>query len=346
MADVFINYRGADSNYAARLLYKELNRPFWRKQVFFDEESIQPGENYVLELLEGVRRSKVLLAVIGPQWLSVDAEGKRRIDDENDWIRRELATAFACGVRVIPVFTEGARPEDLVELPQDISALPTIQGRYLPLKYAAKDVRKIVDEVARYVPARRRKGLAIGAAALVLAGAGVGVGMSSLLREDRPAPGPSTSASTAPGTTTTSSTNPPVVETTTTTTTKSPPPKPKVFWEGTLTLDGQQFVTGYTLDTSPATRQPAGDIGLVCQLGCAQNEITGTEFVAWDGEGLPEREQCVDLLNRNPGQRSLSVQVNTKACFGTAGRRVGHLEVTQISGPGQMKIAVKVWNRP
>lgn len=40
----------------------------------------------------------------------VDADfvGRRLIDDPNDWIRRELVTAFACGVTVIPVFTEGA----------------------------------------------------------------------------------------------------------------------------------------------------------------------------------------------------------------------------------------------
>ncbi len=111
-------------------------------------------------------------------------------------------------------------------------------------------------------------------------------------------------------------------------------------------MDGEAFQTGYTLDTSPPSRMPAGDIGLVCQLGCAANEIAGTEFVAWTGEGLPERKECVDLLNRNPGQRFLSVKDGTKACVGTVGKRVGHLEVVEIRGPGRMTIDVKVWDVP
>jgi hypothetical protein len=122
--------------------------------------------------------------------------------------------------------------------------------------------------------------------------------------------------------------------------------EPAVWWEGRLTLDGEAFQTGYTLDTSPPARQPAGDVGLACDLSCAGNQIQGTAFVAWTGAGLPDRKQCVDLLNRNPGQRSLSVKVGTKACVGTVEMRVGYLEVVEISGPGQMKIDAKVWDVP
>lgn len=328
VTDVFINYRGADSNYAARLLFEGL-KPRFGRQVFFDEETIQPGENYVLELLRGVREAKVLLAVIGPQWLAADASGNRRIDDERDWIRRELVTAYACGVRVIPVFTEGARPEDLEPLPPDIAQLRTTQGMHLRLRNADEHIAHISDEVARYVPARRRRGVALAVALAALLLVGAGVGLSFVFRGDGQEPaasGPTTSGPTTSGPTS-----------------SAPPEEPQLWWEGNLTLNGEALQTGYTLDTSPPIRQPLGDIGLVCQLSCAANEIAGTEFVEWSKAGLPDRRECVDLLNRNPGQRFLSVKAGTKGCFGTVQRRVGRLEVADISGPGRMTIGVRVW---
>ncbi|WP_434450839.1 toll/interleukin-1 receptor domain-containing protein [Lentzea sp. E54] len=331
--DVFINYRGVDADFVPALLFERLSRAFGAHRVFLDAESIAPGEDYVRRLLEGVRSSKVLLAVIGPRWFATDPAGRRLIDDPNDWIRRELVTAFECGVTVIPVFTEGATPPRPDELPADIAQLGRQHGLPLRRVRSGDDVEAIVREVSAHVPSRRKRLVTV-VAGVVLIGA-VAV-VPSLLRDGNPdsSPGPSTTSSTTSSATTSS-----VVETTA-------PVEPELWYEGRLTLDGEAFQTGYTLDTSPPLRQPLGDIGLVCQLGCSQNEIAGTGFAAWTGEGLPSRRQCVDLLNRNPGQRRLSVKSGTRACVGTADGRVGHLEVAEISGPGRMKIDVKVWDKP
>src|SRR5262249_43450184 len=95
---VFINYRGEDSHSYGALLYAELSRHFGAELVFLDSESIPAGADFVIQLLARVRGCAVLLAVVGPRWLSAaDAEGRRRIDDPADWIRRELAEAFAVG---------------------------------------------------------------------------------------------------------------------------------------------------------------------------------------------------------------------------------------------------------
>ncbi|MGB3442616.1 MAG: toll/interleukin-1 receptor domain-containing protein [Actinophytocola sp.] len=341
-ADIFINYRGIDADYAPALLFERLSRRFGNRRLFLDDRTIAPGEDYVRRLLEGVRASKVLLAVIGPRWFARDDTGARLIDNPNDWIRRELATAFECGVIVIPVFTEGARPPRPTELPDDIEQLGRQNGLPLRRVRSGDDIESIVRRVSVYVPARRRRFLLIVVATAMLL-LGVGVVLPSVLSQDQhpSAPGPGTTTSVTRTTTTTSQEN-------RTTESSSTPPtnEPELWWEGTLTLDGNAFSTGYTLDTSPPSRQPAGDIGLVCQLGCAANEIGGTEFAAWTDAGFPAREQCANLLNSNPGQRLLSVKVGTKACFGTVEKRVGHLEVVEISGRGQMKIDVKVWNVP
>jgi hypothetical protein len=49
----------------------------------------------------------VLVAVIGAGWLlAADQRGGRRLDDPDDLVRLEVGTAFARGVRVIPVLVE------------------------------------------------------------------------------------------------------------------------------------------------------------------------------------------------------------------------------------------------
>jgi hypothetical protein len=83
---VFINYRGEDSHSYGALLCTELAHLFGDNQVFLDAESIPAGADFVQELLGQVRSARVLLAVIGPRWLTaIDPTGRRRIDDPADW---------------------------------------------------------------------------------------------------------------------------------------------------------------------------------------------------------------------------------------------------------------------
>jgi hypothetical protein len=97
---VFINYRGEDSSSNGAWLYTELTHRLGEEHIFLDAECIPAGADFAEELLRRVRSARILLAVIGPRWLTAtDPTGRRRIDDPADWIRRELAEAFAAGVR-------------------------------------------------------------------------------------------------------------------------------------------------------------------------------------------------------------------------------------------------------
>src|SRR5215475_3385591 len=159
---VFINYRGEDSHSYAALLYTELSRHFGTELVFLDSESIPAGADFVAQLLARVRGCAVLLAVIGPRWLSAtDAEGRRRIDDPADWIRRELAEAFAAGVQVIPVLTDSADLPGEAELPAEIAGLRRCQYRRLRHREATADLERLRGDLVRADPvlaaaARRR----------------------------------------------------------------------------------------------------------------------------------------------------------------------------------------------
>lgn len=150
---VFINYRGEDSHSCGALLYNELAHRFGEHQVFLDSESIPAGADYVRELLERIRSARIVLAVIGPRWLTAtDAEGRRRIDDPDDWIRRELVEAFRAGVQVIPVLTDDATPPTEAELPADIAALGRCQARQLRRRASTADLARLVDDLVGLAP--------------------------------------------------------------------------------------------------------------------------------------------------------------------------------------------------
>ena len=91
--------------------------------------------------------------MLGPRWLTAtDPSGRRRIDDPEDWIRRELAAAFAAGVLVIPILTDDATLPTADELPADIAALAGRQFRRLRHRDAGMDLKRIITDITTMIP--------------------------------------------------------------------------------------------------------------------------------------------------------------------------------------------------
>jgi hypothetical protein len=91
---VFISYRREDTGWQAGRICDRLRRAYGDTFVFLDMDSVPVGDNfeaYVLGELE--YRSQVVVVLIGPNWLGASAVG-RRIDNELDLVRRELATTL------------------------------------------------------------------------------------------------------------------------------------------------------------------------------------------------------------------------------------------------------------
>ena len=62
--------------------YDVLVEHFPAEQVFKDVDSIEPGEDFVERITAAVASCDVLLALIGPQWLTItDENGQRRLDN-------------------------------------------------------------------------------------------------------------------------------------------------------------------------------------------------------------------------------------------------------------------------
>jgi len=128
MPSLFISYRREDTVAYAGRLYDHLGNHFGADKVFMDIGQIAPGEDFVEVLDARIRSSEVVIALIGPAWLSVSNEQGRRLDQADDFVRYELAAALAQGKRLIPVLVGGARMPNAKELPAAIGALARCQA--------------------------------------------------------------------------------------------------------------------------------------------------------------------------------------------------------------------------
>ncbi len=129
LKNIFICYRRDDAAGYAGRLYDSLEREFGADSLFRDIDTLQPGDDFE----EGIRAvlgcCDVVLAILGPRWLdSKDTDGRRRIDDESDFVRFEIQTALERGVRVIPLLVQGATMPKASELPPAVQALTRKQA--------------------------------------------------------------------------------------------------------------------------------------------------------------------------------------------------------------------------
>ena len=126
MAAVFISYRRDDLGCAIQL-QGALDNHF---DVFFDKlvESIPLGDEFAERLEGGLEECRVFLVLIGPGWLS--ERNLKRLEDPNDWVRREVTTALdrRPGVRVVPVLMGGADIPAEERVPPDVRPLLGLQG--------------------------------------------------------------------------------------------------------------------------------------------------------------------------------------------------------------------------
>ena len=146
MNDIFISYRRDDSAGHAGRLFDRLKDRLGAEHVFMDVTDLRPGQDFAVELEQAVAKANCLLAVIGPRWLdAVDASGRRRIDDPDDFVRREVGAALSNGASVIPVLVHGAKMPRAGELPEALRSLARRQAIDLSDQRWDSDLRELVQ---------------------------------------------------------------------------------------------------------------------------------------------------------------------------------------------------------
>ncbi|CAL9532032.1 hypothetical protein SUDANB171_04043 [Streptomyces sp. enrichment culture] len=152
--EIFVNYRTGDGEMAAAMIRQELARRFGDDRVFFDNQSIDSGENYTHRLPDAIRRCQVLIAVIGRAWAGFrGADGGRALENPHDWTRREIVEAHEYGIPVIPVLIGKNTPwPKRSEVPQELAFVTEHQYVTFDHRSAPADLHRIGEELIKTVP--------------------------------------------------------------------------------------------------------------------------------------------------------------------------------------------------
>ena len=152
---VFLSYRRDDKD-RAELISVSLNAKLGKEHVFHDVRDLTAGEDFPDALARKITGCDVLLAIIGKTWLGTKADGTRRIDAGNDWVRKEVAHALSAGKGVIPVLVDGASLPREEELPGDLVAL---RSRNAPAIAGGENYDASIDRLVKgiYAEAKRSR---------------------------------------------------------------------------------------------------------------------------------------------------------------------------------------------
>jgi HEAT repeat protein/GTPase SAR1 family protein len=115
MEKIFISYRRKDSEDSVDHIAEWLRQRFPQGVTYYDIESSPIGEDFSIHIEKVIEGASVVLAVIGNTWLTTyDDAGRRRIDNPDDMVHKEIATALSQQKPIIPVFVKHAHmpPEE------------------------------------------------------------------------------------------------------------------------------------------------------------------------------------------------------------------------------------------
>jgi hypothetical protein len=156
---IFVNYRNDDTWGEALLLHDRLATRFGSDNVFLDARDLQPGMKWLEEIKSHRASCGVLLALIGPHWLSIMKmrEQAAVAQPADDYVRFEIEYALRrdSGINVIPVLVGDAVPFTAEPLPRSLQELAKIEVEQVRQKRFEEDVAHLIarlEAIAREQP--------------------------------------------------------------------------------------------------------------------------------------------------------------------------------------------------
>lgn len=221
MWTLFLSYRRDDSAPYAGRIHDRLVAHFGAESVFMDITAIDIGEDFEEAITRTVASCNVLIAVIGPRWLSnTNATGQSRLHESGDFVGIEVATALQRGIRVIPALVGNAQMPSNSQLPENLQRLAMRQAIEISDSRFHQDIDRLIAVLQKMRtaalapppaleepppavqrPQRVRPLFVVGAIAVVLLLILIALLMASHPEPTLPANASSTSATTATATT-------------------------------------------------------------------------------------------------------------------------------------------------
>jgi chemotaxis protein histidine kinase CheA len=146
---IFISYRRDDSRYQAQRIYEAFLRGLPRENIFMDVDAIPLGVDFA-KVLEGwLDQCDVLLVLMGAGWAnSTDSKtGRRRLDNQKDFVRVEIRAALTRDIPVVPVLLDRAELPEEAELPDDIKGLLNRNAEFVEYRTFDADVQRLIRKL-------------------------------------------------------------------------------------------------------------------------------------------------------------------------------------------------------
>lgn len=162
MSAIFFSYRRHDSEGEAGRLFDDLVEQFGETSVFMDVAAIEVGRDFRKAVDASIANCAVLLAIIGLGWVDEKNDsGLRRLDDPNDLVRMEIASALKRDIPVIPVIVHGAkmpRPDQMPEEIRDLAYRNAVELTHVrwksDIRHLIRALRLLLSDTRDIVPAR------------------------------------------------------------------------------------------------------------------------------------------------------------------------------------------------
>ena len=155
---IFVNYRRDDSAPHALSVASYLENAFGKNSVFIDIDRMRAGQIFPAVLEGTLGQCKVMLAIIGPNWLNSSDEntGTRRLDSPQHWVRLEIERALARKVPVVPVLVGGAKLPAKSDLPNSSQPLVEHQCATLTTNGFRHEMAGLTHDIGEVVGRRSR----------------------------------------------------------------------------------------------------------------------------------------------------------------------------------------------
>jgi hypothetical protein len=150
LAGVFISYRREDAAGWTGRVYDRAVAQLGVDHVFMDIDDIPIGADFSEVISRTLEKVDAMVVMIGPNWLSAsDHEGRRRLDDPADYVRREVMGALQKGALVVPVLVDNAPMPADRDLPEELKPLAYRNAVVISDIRFDYDVGRLVDALER-----------------------------------------------------------------------------------------------------------------------------------------------------------------------------------------------------
>ncbi len=150
---LFISYRRSDARGIAGRLSDTLGTYFGDGRVFRDIENIAGGADFGNVITQALRSADAVIVLIGPDWLSLkNDKGQRRLEDPQDWVAQEIATAIELKKPIFPVLVENASMPRAEELPDRLKPLTRYNALSISDDRWKTDVQRLGKIISLEIP--------------------------------------------------------------------------------------------------------------------------------------------------------------------------------------------------